>query len=207
MNILVQVHINNDWDDSGVQCAKISLDEAGIKRIFRLAQKAGEQHTIQEFDYTPDFGTSELDLDNMDGHYWDIDKLAETNPLPEGVDQQKVFASLEDVRIDVSQLNVDHHDFWWEGCFKHTDVRWTTNLIPLDFLPQEFRQSGSKATTPPAQSADLNMTAEQMNAIHEKIAAGMAHGLNAREIVATFNKKVTLAQLVRVIMEHIERDH
>ena len=140
----------------------------------------------------------------MDGHYWDIDKPAETNPLPAGVDQQKVFASLEDVRIDVSQLNVDEHDFWWEGYFKHTDIRWTTNLIPLDFLPQKLRpQSGKSQTAKP----DLEMTAEQMNAIHEKIAAGIAAGLNAREIEATFQRHVTKAQLIRCMMELLERNH
>ena len=206
MNILVQVHVNNDFDDSGIQCAKISLDEAGIKKIFRLAKKAGKDHTIQEFDYTPDFGTSELDLDNMEGHYWDADILEE-DYASAGVTtlaNLKIFTQLEDVRIDVAQLNVDQHDFWWEGVFKHTDIRWTTNLIPLDFLPQDLRQSGSKATTP---AADLNMTAEQMNALHEKIASGMSHGLNAREIVTSFNKHVTMAQLVRVIMEHIDREH
>jgi hypothetical protein len=49
------------------------------------------------------------------------------------------------------------------------------------------------------------MTADQMNAIHEKIAAGINHGLNANEIVDTFQRHITKAQLVRVIWELIDR--
>ena len=197
MNILVEVHVNNDFDDSGITCAKISLDDKAIKHIFQLAKKAGKDHTLQEFNYTPDFGKSDLDFQQMVGHYWDIEKLEESFDA-----NDKVFIPLEDVRIDIPQLNVDHHDFWWEGCFKNTDVRWSTRMIPLSSLPQELRSGSPKAAQP-----DLNMTAEQMNAIHEKIASGISHGLNAREIEATFNKKVTKAQLVRCMMELIERNH
>ena len=50
------------------------------------------------------------------------------------------------------------------------------------------------------------MTVEQMNAIHEKIAQGANHGLNAHEIEATFNRHVTKAQLIRCIVELIQRN-
>jgi hypothetical protein len=49
------------------------------------------------------------------------------------------------------------------------------------------------------------MTTAEMNAIHEKIAQGIAHGLNAREIDRTFQRHVTKAQLIRCMIELIER--
>jgi hypothetical protein len=124
--------------------------------------------------------------------------------LTEEESQQAVFGALPEGRSELVMLHVDGTDFWWEGVFKHTDVHWETRMIPLSFLPQPTAaakkvQSGSLP--------DLNMTAEQMNAIHEKIAAGMNHGLNAREIERTFNQHITKAQLVRIIMELIERNH
>ena len=93
-------------------------------------------------------------------------------------------------------------DFWWEGYFKHTSVSWETSQIPLSFLPQSLNVKPT-----PKKKSDLNMTAEQMNAIHNKIASGMNHGLNAREIVDTLNKDTTKAQLVRCIWELIERSN
>lgn len=198
MDILVEVHINNDFDSSGITCAKISLDDMAIKHIFRLARKAGNSQTIQEFDYTPELGKSDINFEQMEGTYWDIEKLKKSNPNYE----LEIFTPVEDVRMDCVQLNVDNDDFWWEGCFKNTDVHWTTRMIPLDFLPQELKpQSGKSQTAKP----DLEMTTAELNAIHEKIAAGIAAGLNAREIDATFQRHVTKAQLVRVIMELIYR--
>ena len=209
MDILTQVHINNDFDDTGIDAAIISLDEKAIKHIFQLARKAGKHISVQEFDYTPSMGTTELDFNAYkDGHpYIDLDNIPALDKA-EGytpLKREEMFKPLE-ARIDVCQLNVDKTDFWWEGCFKHTDIRWTTQLIPLAFLPQPAKQSETQTDQAKARP-DLNMTAVQMNAIHEKIASGMNHGLNAREINRTFNRHVTKAQLIRLLMEHIERNH
>jgi hypothetical protein len=194
MDILVGVHVGGDWNP-GVDAAKISLDDASIKRVLKLSRRArrpGEILTV--YDSTPDLGTSELDMENQ--------QVKDMARLTEEESQQVVFGILppDEARSDLVMLHVDGTDFWWEGVFKHTDVHWETRMIPLSFLPQPVVvESGNLAET--------SMTAEQMNAIHEKIAAGMNHGLNAREIDRTFNRHVTKAQLIRVIMELIERDH
>ena len=209
MNILVDVHINNDFDDSGITCAQISLDDKVIKRIFRLAKKAGKHQTIQEFDfYTPTLGATEIDFSAFKGqhYYLDMEKfpaLIQAEKYPPLKDTE-IFEP-KDARIDACHLNVDKYEFWWEGVFKHSDIRWCTQLIPLSFLPKPA-QSGTTQTEGPAKP-DLEMTAEQMNTIHEKIASGMSHGLNAREIEATFNRHVTKAQLVRCMMELLEMNH
>jgi hypothetical protein len=194
MNILVEVQVYNEYGNSDVSAAKIELSDAAIKRIFQLAKNTPQHGTTQIFDYTPELGTADLGIE----FYLDMDKLSKKDL------QQVIFKKAgEDVRLDAVQLNVDKTSFWWEGYFKHTNIKWETRIMPLDFLPQPAKKP-VKATTP---AADLNMTAEQMNAIHEKIARGISHGLNAREIEATFNRHVTKAQLIRCMIELIERSH
>jgi len=210
MDILVGVHVGGDYNP-GINAAKISLDDAAIKNIFRLAKRAKHGEIISTYDSTPDLGTSDLDLAEIQ----DIAELAKQDMgKPLSATLRTVFTDCpEEGRSDIVQLHVDQTDFWWEGMFKHTDVHWETRLIPLSFLPKPA--ATKKAITcwrPPfsVQSGnlpDLNMTAEQMNAIHEKIAQGMSNGLNAREIDRTFNRHVTKAQLIRLLMEHIERNH
>jgi hypothetical protein len=195
MDILVGIHIGSDWNDGGFNCAKLSLDDKAIKHIFRLARQAKKGQTITQFDYTPELGTTELDLER-DFQYRDLAKLSEAES------QQTVFTAPADdssdaPRIDVSELHVDNDDFRFEGRFKGTDVVWETRMIPLSFLPQELRpaarqvQSGRKEYKP--------MIPAETNALTERIAQGIAHGLNAREIVSSFNRHVTLEQLVLCI--------
>jgi hypothetical protein len=202
MDILVGVHVVGDWDD-GINVAKISLDEAAIKCIFQLSKGAGK-NTLSCYDYSPELGTTDLDLDNNGPQYRDLSKLSEEerNLISDGC---LVFKDAE-TRKDCVQLYVNDTDFWWTGLFKHTEIAWETALIPLAFLPQEFRATPAKKVQS-GSLPDLNMTAEEMNAIHEKIAAGINQGLNAREIDATFQRHVTKAQLIRLLMEHIERNH
>lgn len=189
MDILVGVHVGANWPNN-VNCAKISLDDAAIKNILRLAKKAGENRTII-YDHTPELGWTELDMDTADDTSYRNFQEAE-------------FV-LMDQRSDVVELHVDGTDFWWEGLFKHTDTHWETRMIPLSFLPQPKVESGKKLQD--LQLLDVELTAEGMNAIHNKIATGMAQGLNAREIDATFQRHVTKAQLIRCIVELIERGY
>jgi hypothetical protein len=194
MNILVEIYIGSEWNDAGVNCAKVSLRDSDIKRIFQLSKKAGKFQTIQEYDCSPELGTTEIDcLGEVGSHYLDMASL-------KGDPENGIFTH-KDSRIDCVQLHVDRTSFWWEGCFKHTDVRWSTRIIPLTFLPKGKKRA--KATT----AKPAPMTTEQMNAIHEKIARGYSHGLNASEIEKTFQRHVTKAQLIRCIIELIERSH
>lgn len=193
MDLLVGVHIQGDYNP-GITAAKISLDESRIKDILKMARRARRPgEVLSAYDSTPDLGTSDLDLE--DQQVRDIARLTEEES------QQAVFgAAVNEGRSELVMLYIDGTDFWWEGVFKHTDVRWETRMIPLSLLPQPAKiQSGSLP--------DLEMTAEEMNAIHEKIARGIASGLNAREIDRTFNRHVTKAQLIRCMIELIERDH
>lgn len=191
MDILVGVHIAGDYNP-GINAAKISLDDSRIKEIYKLSRRAKRGEIITTYDSTPDLGTSDLDLE--DQQVKDIAKLSEEES------QQAVFGALpSEGRSELITLHVDGTDFWWEGVFKHTDVHWETRTISLSLLPE------IKAT--PKKKSDLDMTPEQMNAIHEKISAGINSGLNAQEIVDTFNRHITKAQLVRVIWELLERSH
>jgi hypothetical protein len=183
MDILVRIHVGTDWDE-GVNAAKVSLDEAGIKRILQLAKRVHKGQTFAEFDNTPDLGTTDLDL--VTESYKDLSKLTEEES------QQATFGSKEDVRSEIVQLHVDKTDFWWGGVFKHTNIHWETRMIPLAFLPKPAVKVESGKPLP-----NLNMTYDQINTINEKIAQGYSHGLNAREIERTFQRHVTKAQLIR----------
>jgi len=217
MDILVGVHIAGDWDP-GINAAKISLDDASIKRILKLSRRVRTGEILTAFDSTPELGTSDLNLDCDNGsQYRDIAKLSDEET------QQAVFeARVNEGRSEIVTLYVDGTDFWWGGVFKHTNVPWETRMIPLSFLPVTKAQIKALQNASPFEAdrtgylsgmlqsgslPDLNMTAEEMNAIHEKIAQGMSHGLNAREIDRTFQRHVTKAQLIRLLMEHIERNH
>jgi hypothetical protein len=207
MNILVGIHIGSDWNDGGFNCARLSLDDKAIKHIFRLARQAKNGQTVTEFDYTPELGTTELDLesDRKNGQYRDISQYDSLRLIQDNTFKAPADDSNDAPRIDVCQLHVDKDDFWWEGRFKHTDVVWETRMIPLSFLPQELRPAPRPVQSGSTPKADLNMTTEEMNAIHERIAQGISNGLNAREIEATFQRHVTKAQLIRCMIELIER--
>ena len=102
------------------------------------------------------------------------------------------------------ELHVDKTDFYFEGVFKHTDTHWETRLIPLTFLIPNINLATKKKHN--LKKPDLDMTVKQMNFIHEKIAQGANHGLNAHEIEATFNRHVTKAQFIHCIVELIQRN-
>jgi hypothetical protein len=207
MKLLVRIHVTGD-NDNGVNAAEVELNDSAIKHIFQLSKKAGNNNTISEFDYSPELGWTELNLEDNDldkGYtlaYRDLDRLPSGEVKGTKNKKPKVFVFETDARKDCVMLNVNDTDFWWEGYFKHTDIKWDTSPIPLSFLYLKV-----KVKSAPKKKSDLNMTAAEMNAIHEKIAAGINQGLNAREIVDTFQRHITKAQLVRVIWELLERSH
>lgn len=196
MDLVVGVHVSGDAD-FGINAAKISLDDSRIKDILKMAKRARRPGEIlTAYDCTPDLGTSDLDLEN--------DPIRNLTELTAEESQQAVFGLSDEGRSELVMIHIDGKEFWWEGVFKHTDIRWETRMIPMSLLPQPVKKSGARTTTP---KSDLNMTPEQMNLIHEKIARGINSGLNAREIEKTFNRHVTKAQLIRCLMELIERTH
>jgi hypothetical protein len=191
MKIISALHIGNDFVN--LNAALIDLDVVVIKHIFKIAKKAKEGQTVSEFYNIPVLGTSEL-FDTDDSGYFDMDKLTASQKELEVFKECKE----DDVRSEVVELHVGTRDFYFEGVFKHTDTHWETRMIPLSILPQNLDVKPA-----PKKKPDLNMTAERMNAIQEKIAKGMNSGLNAREIEDTFQGHVTKAELIRCIMETI----
>jgi hypothetical protein len=200
MIILVGLHIGSDWNDAGINSALITLDNKAIKHILKLAKRAKDGQTVLEYDYTPELGTSQVDLQN-ESPYRNVADLSAMMGDTEVFTSKQSEDNDEPIRTECVQLHVDKTDFWWEGMFKHTDVRWETRMIPLSFLPQDLRPK--KSVSKP--KADLNMTSQRINDIKVKIAAGISQGLNVCEIEATFNRHVTKAQLIRVIWDLIER--
>ena len=200
MIILVGLHIGSDWNDAGINSALITLDNKAIKHILKLAKRAKDGQTVLEYDYTPELGTSQVDLQN-ESSYRNVADLSAMMCDTEIFTSKQSEDNDEPIRTECVQLHVDKTDFWWEGLFKHTDIHWETRMIPLSLLPQNLKPVEKKS----GELTDLNMKVEDMNAIHEKIAAGMNSGLNAREIEATFHRHVTKAQLIRCLCELIER--
>ena len=198
MDLLVKVQVDGDYN-SHITAAKISLDDAAIRHIQRAARDCRDGLNRSTFDSTPELGTSDLDMEN--------DPIKNLATLTEEESIQAVFGQDAEVRTEVVELHIDKTDFWWEGVFKHTNVHWETKQIPVSLLPQITEP---KPVARKIQSGDLPetlMTAEEMNAIHEKIARGVSHGLNALEIERTFQRHVTKAQLIRCMIELIERSH
>jgi hypothetical protein len=197
MELLVKVHVGGDYN-SHITAAMVSPGDDAIRHIQRASRDCRDGLNRSTFDNTPDLGTSDLDLEN--------DTVKNLATLTEEELQQTVFGKDEEVRTEIVELHIDKTDFWWEGVFKHTNVHWETALIPVSLLPQ-LAEPKPMARIESGSLPDLNMTAEEMNAIHKKIAQGMNHGLNAREIDRTFQWHVTKAQLIKLLMEHIERNH
>ena len=198
MELLVKVHVGGDYN-SHITAALVSLGDAAIRHILRAARDCRDGLNRSTFDNTPDLGTSDLDLEN--------DTVKNLATLTEEESQQAVFGKDDEGRSEIVELHIDKTDFWWEGVFKHTNVHWETAMIPVSVLPQLAEPKPMAKKVESGSLPDLNMTAEEMNAIHKKIAQGMNHGLNAREIDRTFQRHVTKAQLIKLLMEHIERNH
>lgn len=186
MNILVQVHIMDDFSDE-VNAASISLDDKAIKHIFKLSRKAGRDR-ISEWNYTPEFGCL---IDTKDDGC--EDKIFEKYPYLSLTESKmaKLFRVVDDFRSHVVELNVDKSDFWWSGNIKHTNIQWETRMIPLSFI-----SVGLKEPAPAKPKADLNISLEDRIKILEKITTGVSSGLNDREIAEVSLKGVSKAQLV-----------
>jgi hypothetical protein len=191
MDILVAVHVGEGCSGNGVNCALISLCDDSIKQLHKMAKRAGSQSSN---DYPPELGKTELELEE----FREMTELKSS--LSAMVGSNEIFTALHDVRVECVQVHVDSTHFWWEGVFKHTDVHWETRMIPLSILPAI--QSGKPARQP--QVSD-SITETQINSVLEKVAQGMAHGLNSKEIEATFNRHITKAHLVQCISYLIQK--
>jgi hypothetical protein len=138
MNLLVGIHIGSDWNAAGINAAQINLDDNAIKHIFKLAKIVKKGQAISEYDYSPELGTSHVNLQNESPYRNMADISAMMGDIE--VFTSKQSDDLKDpIRTDCVQLTVDSTDFWWEGQFKHTDIHWETRMIPLSFLPKNLK--------------------------------------------------------------------
>jgi hypothetical protein len=186
IEILVAIHAS----DSPATCALIFLEDKEIRNIIRMSKRADKHGHASTFDYSPALGNTEVDLSDVP--YRNVTDLSSM------MGDNEIFTEDPSIRKDAVELHVSQTEFWWSGYFKHTDIQWETNLIPLSLLPQRAaRQSGRKEYSPLPQ--------EKSNEIIEKIARGCAHGLNAREITQSFQRHVTLEQLVQCVIDSLQK--
>ena len=97
--------------------AVVELSTDLIARIRKLSEavRCLDVYKISEFNYHCDFMVADYDADAENG------KVA-----------LKEFAG----RMECNTLNVTDTGFYWSGLYKHTDVRWSTDTVPLSALDE-----------------------------------------------------------------------
>jgi hypothetical protein len=97
--------------------AVIALTAASIERIKKLSivVRQMKAYRISEFNYEAEFMVADYDADPENG---------------------KVALNEFDGRMECNTLNVTDTGFYWSGLYKHTDVRWSTDTVPLTALDE-----------------------------------------------------------------------
>jgi hypothetical protein len=88
-----------------------------IARIRKLSEavRSLDVYKISEFNYHCDFMVADYDADPENG---------------------KVALKEFEGRMECNTLNVTDTGFYWSGLYKHTDVRWSTDTVPLTALDE-----------------------------------------------------------------------
>ena len=97
--------------------AIVELTADLIARIRKLSEavRSLDVYKISEFNYHCDFMVADYDADPENGKV-----------------TLKDFAG----RVECNTLNVTDTGFYWSGLYKHTDVRWSTDTVPLTALDE-----------------------------------------------------------------------
>jgi len=97
--------------------AVVELSTDLIARIRKLSEavRCLEVYKISEFNYHCDFMVADYDADPENG---------------------KVTLKEFTGRMECNTLNVTDTGFYWSGLYKHTDVRWSTDTVPLSALDE-----------------------------------------------------------------------
>ena len=97
--------------------AVVELSADLIARIRKLAEavRCLDVYKISEFNYHCDFMVADYDADPENG---------------------KVALKEFEGRMECNTLNVTDTGFYWSGLYKHTDVRWSTDTVPLTALDE-----------------------------------------------------------------------
>ena len=97
--------------------AVIELSADLIVRIRKLSEavRSLDVYKISEFNYHCDFMVADYDADPENG---------------------KVALKEFEGRMECNTLNVTDTGFYWSGLYKHTDVRWSTDTVPMTALDE-----------------------------------------------------------------------
>ena len=98
--------------------AVVELSADLIARIRKLSEavRSLDVYRISEFNYHCDFMVADYDADPENG---------------------KVALKEFEGRMECNTLNVTDTGFYWSGLYKHTDVRWSTDTVPLTALDED----------------------------------------------------------------------
>jgi hypothetical protein len=115
--LILSVTDNSDFFSEAADYAVIELGEEEKCRIRKLsaAVRELEVYRISEFNYACDFKVADYETDPENG---------------------KVAIKEFEGRMECNTLNVTDSGFYWSGLYKHTDVRWSTDTVPLTALDE-----------------------------------------------------------------------
>ena len=115
--LILSVTDNSDFFSEAADYAVIDLGEEEKSRIRKLsaAVRELEVYRISEFNYACDFMVADYETDPENG---------------------KVAVKEFEGRMECNTLNVTDSGFYWSGLYKHTDVRWSTDTVPLTALDE-----------------------------------------------------------------------
>lgn len=114
-HLIIPVHDSSEFFTDNADYAVIDLDATTIERIKKLSVvvKQMKAYRISEFNYVCNFMTADWDAEPDNGKV-----------------RLKEFVG----RMECNTLNVTDSDFFWSGLYKHTDIRWETDTVPLAVL-------------------------------------------------------------------------
>jgi len=115
--LIIAVSDNSEFFSEVADYAVVELSTDLIARIRKLSEavRCLDVYKISEFNYHCDFMVADYDADPENG------KVA-----------LKEFAG----RMECNTLNVTDSGFYWSGLYRHTDVRWSTDTVPLTALDE-----------------------------------------------------------------------
>lgn len=113
--LIIPVHSNSEFFPETADYTIIDLDAKLIGRIKALSAAVRDLkvYKVSEFNYHCEFKAAD----------WDTE-----------ADNGKVPLIEFEGRMECNTLNVTDDNFYWSGLYKHTDVRWETESVPLAAL-------------------------------------------------------------------------
>jgi len=113
--LIIPVRDHSEYFTDNADYMVIDLDVMLMARIRTLAATVRDPrvYKVVEFNYAGEFMTAD----------WDAEP-----------DNGKVALKEFEGGMECNTLNVTDSNFFWSGFYKHTDVRWETDSVPLTAL-------------------------------------------------------------------------